>query len=214
MKLAVLTTIRMSVLCSAVMVSSCAATFVSTWKAPDAQPLEVNGAKVAAVVMMKSDTSRRRAEDKLAMEISARGAQGVAMYTIYPDAEPSKEAATRAALEKAGFQGVVVMRPLSVDKEISSTPVTYMEPAYRGYWGGYYGYGWGSPWGAGPIVAGGDIRTDTVVTIETLVYSLKQNKLVWSGRSKFTNPPEVDEFIAKLAGAAATELEKAGLMKP
>ena len=77
------------------------------------------------------------------------------------------------------------MRPVAKEKEISSTPSTmYMGPRYGGYWGGYYGYGWGGAYG------GTEIRTDTIVIVETLVYSLKQNKLVWAGESKTTNPSQ------------------------
>jgi hypothetical protein len=204
--------IRLMVLCSALVLSACASTFVSTWKAPDAQPLELKGAKVAAVVMMEGRASRKLAEDTLAREITERGAQGIAMYKIAPDAKPSDEAANRAALEKAGIQGVVVMRPKSINKDISSTPVqTYSDPRYAGYWGGYYGYGWGSPY-IGANTSGGDIHVETVVAVETLVYSLKQNKLVWSGQSKTTNPPETEDFVRELAAAAAKELQKEGLI--
>lgn len=33
--------------------------------------------------------------------------------------------------------------------------------------------GWGTPWG---VAQTGEIRTNTVVQVETLVYSLRQNK--------------------------------------
>jgi hypothetical protein len=199
-------------LLTAVVLSACASSgFVSSWKAPDAQPLQLKGAKVAAVVMVSNEASRRVAEDKLAQEITARGAVGVPMYSIYPDMKPSNEPAARAALEKAGVQGVVVMRPVSVSKEVESTPVTYSAPMYRGYWGAYYGAGWGTPWGLA-TVSGGDIHTDTIVQVETLVYSLKQNKLVWGGQSKLTNPSSIDKTIARLAAAAANELQKQGLI--
>jgi hypothetical protein len=61
-------------------------------------------------------------------------------------------------------------------------------------------------------VSGGDIRTDTIVQVETLVYSLRQNKLVWGGQSKLTNPSSIDKTIEKLATAAAKELQKQGLI--
>jgi hypothetical protein len=181
--------------------------FVASWKAPDAAPLELRGSKVAAVVMMKNQASRRAAEDALAREITAHGALGVPMYTILAEGKPENEAAAREALEKAGVSGVVVMRPVSVEKEVSSTP-TYSQPMYSGYWGGYYGPGWGTTWGP----SGGEIRTDTIVMVETLVYSLKQNKLVWGGQSRTTNPKNVDQLVTKLATAAAKELEKQGLI--
>ena len=196
----------------AAILAACAssAPFVSTWRAPDAQPLEVRGSKVAAVVMVNNEASRRVAEDKLAQEISARGAVGVPMYVLYPDAKPSNEPEARAALEKAGVLGVVVMRPVSVDKEVESRPLTYSEPNYRGYWGGYYGAGWGTPWGA--TWSGGEIQTNTIVRVETLVYSLKQNKLVWAGESRLVNPSSIDKTIDRLATAAAMELHKQGLI--
>ncbi len=185
--------------------------FVSSWKAPDASALEMRGEKVAAIVMMQNEASRRSAEDSLAREISARGAEGVAMYTILPGGKPDDEAAARYALEKAGVSGAVVMRPISVEKELSSTPVMYADPMHRGYWGSYYGHGWGSAWGM--PTAGAEIRTDTIVVVETLVYSLKQNKLVWGGQSRSTNPQNIDALVKKLAGSAAKELQKQGLIK-
>lgn len=185
--------------------------FVSSWKAPDATPLEFKGSKVAAVVMMKNEASRRAAEDSLAREITARGAVGVPMYTIFPEGKPESEGAARAALEKAGVAGAVVMRPVGVEKEVSSTPTAYSGPMYSGYYGGFYGHGWGATWGP---PSGGEIRTDTIVVVETLVYSLKQNKLVWGGQSRTTNPKNVDSLVVKLSAAAAKELEKQGLIPP
>src|SRR5689334_14643435 len=134
-----------SISCALALMSACASSgFVSSWKAPDATPLQVKGSKVGAVVMLQDETSRRVAEDALAREINARGAQGIPGYTVMPDSRPATEAEARAAFENAGVQGIVVMRPVSVDKEVVSTPVapvTYLGPAYRSYWGGYYAYG-------------------------------------------------------------------------
>jgi hypothetical protein len=83
----------------------------------------------------------------------------------------------------------------------------YAGPRYRPYWGGYYGYGWGGAWAGGT-----DIRTDTIVTVETLVYSLKQYTLIWAGQSKTTNPTQVESFVQELAESAAKEMKKAGLL--
>jgi len=206
---------RLCLIVGTLSLSGCATGFVSTWKAPDAAPLEFAGQKVAAVVMLKGDVSRRSAEDTLAREITARGGQGLAMYALAPGVSPSKEteAETRAALEKAGVIGLVVMRPLAVDKEMVATTVTSMDPMYRGYWGGYYGYGWGSPYGAPVTMNQTELSLDTIVSVETLVYSLKQNKLIWSGQSKTTNPAGVDKLVKELAAMTAKELQKQGLTK-
>jgi hypothetical protein len=194
------------VLALAALIDGCSpTTFVSSWKSPTAQPLQPVGAKVAAVVMMQDEPSRRSAEDTLARELSAHGALGIPMYKILPNANPNDEAQAKAALESAQVQGVVVMRPLGVTKDVTVSNA-YGGPSYGGYWGGYYGYGWGSPWGPSTVY------TDTTVSVETLVYSLKQNQLVWGGRSKTTNPENVNQLISEVAIAAADELKDQGLL--
>lgn len=185
--------------------------FVSSWQAPDVTPLELAGARVAAVVMMEGEASRRSAERALASELDMHGADGVALHELLPDAAPGDEAAVRAALEDAGVEGVVVMRPVGTRTEVSSTPATYTGPVYGQFWGGYYGFGWGAPYATG-VVMGGDIRTDTIVSVETLVYSLRQNKLVWAGQSRATNPTNVDRLVRDMAERTARELERRGLL--
>ncbi|HEX5055474.1 MAG TPA: hypothetical protein VFX02_03150 [Gammaproteobacteria bacterium] len=189
-------------MCALLCLSACTSTFVSSWRAPDAQPLQVGGAKVAAAVMAQDGPSRRMAEDTLAQEISKHGAQGVALYTLVPDTDLSDEGEVRSELEQAGVAGLVIMRPVGVDKEVVATPSA--GPTYPGYWGGYH-YGWANPWPSG-------IHTNTIVYVETQVYSLDQNKLVWSGQSKTTNPQQVDNLVEELAAATAKELERQGLL--
>lgn len=207
--------IKTAMLVAAVVVlPACTTGYVATWKDPAAEPVHFRGAKVAAVVMMQDQASRRRAEDVLAQEITARGADGVAMYVLLPEAEPSNEPETRAALERAGVLGVVVMRPVKTEQSLRVVPGDRLGPPYRSYWGGYFGYGWGTPWPWAFGARAPDVEVDTVVSVETLVYSLKQNRLIWSGTSKTTNPPKVERFIHTLAQMAATQLEKEGLLSP
>jgi hypothetical protein len=190
--------------------SSSTTQFVSSWKAPDAEPLAFRDSKVVAVVMATNPTLRREAEDTLAREITERGAQGVAMYRILEEANSGNEDEARRALEAAQIKGVIVMRPVATEKEVVSVPAASRGTAgteyyYPTYYGGYYSYGWGDPYES-------QLRTDTIVSVETLVYSLEQNKLVWSGRSKTTNPEKVDEFVKEVADAVADELKKEKLI--
>jgi hypothetical protein len=188
--------------------SACATTtFESNWKAPDAQPMgSLAGQKVVAVAVSRNAAVRRSAEDTLVSVLNARGARGIPSYSILGD--DTDEAKAKAAIEKSGAVAVVVMRPVAKEKEISSTPSSmYMGPMYGGYWGGYYGYGWGGAWGGGT-----EIRTDTIVIVETLVYSMKQNKLIWAGQSKTTNPSRIDAFVKEVAAGAGKEMKKAGLL--
>jgi hypothetical protein len=38
----------------------------------------------------------------------------------------------------------------------------------------------------------------TIVTVETLIYSLGQDKLIWAGQSQTTNPSKVGPFIREM----------------
>lgn len=182
--------------------TGCAASLVSSWKAPDAQSFPLHGEKVAAVVMVSDQSIRLAGEEALARELSSRGVHGVPMYMLLADADPD-ESKARAAAERAGVVGVVVLRPVRIDKELSSRPVTYSGPMFGGYGGGYFAPG---------MAQGAEIRTDTIVIVETLVYSLGQNKLVWASQSKTRNPASLESLIANTAKQVGDELARQGLI--
>jgi hypothetical protein len=195
---------------AALSAAGCAATtFQSTWKAPGAEPLNFKGKKVAALIVSKEEGVRYGAEDALAREITARGAVGVPAYSVVPKELLQDKEKAKEFLEKAGVVGVVAMRVVGKDQQISSSPATYYgAPYYATFWGsGYWGWGWGG------VYDPGYLRTDTLVTVETLIYSLPQNKLVWAGQSETTNPSKVGPFIKELVGKAANELKKEGLIR-
>ena len=195
---------------AAVSAVACASTtFNSTWKAPGAGPLNFKGKKVAALVISKEEGVRYGAEDALAREITKHGAVGVAAYGAIPKELTQDKEKAKEFLAKAGVVGVVAMRVVGKDQEISSSPATYYaSPYYSTFWGGgYYGYGWTG------VYDPGYVRTDTIVSVETLVYSLEQDKLVWAGRSETTNPSKVGPFIQELTAKAASEMKKQGLIQ-
>ncbi len=199
-------------------------TFASSWRAPKAEPLAMRGEKVAAVVMAREEGTRRNAEDVLAREITHYGAIGIPMYTLMDAPAAQNEAAAKAAIERAGVKGVVVMRPMGMKKKTETTK-TYADPMYGSYWGGYYGYGWGTPWvypgsTRGALVAGPPVvygsspgayeethtTTTEVIQVEVMVYSLKQNMLVFAGVSETTEADKIDDFVTQLAAATVKEL--------
>ena len=187
--------------CVVLILAACeSTTFISTWKNPQAAPLgKEKGRTVVACVMAQDEFLRHEAEDTIVGIINKRGNKGIASYTLLPPGVNDEKIA-KAAFEKAQAQGVVVIRPVSADKEVTTT--VYTGGYYGGYWGGYYGYGWGHPYGATAV------SVDTVVTIEILLYSLEQNKLVWAGRSKTTNPSDVKKLVNELVTASVYRMEQ------
>lgn len=201
---------RLLVLLGTVLLSGCASSTLSTtWKAPDAKPLDFRGHKVVAIVMAKDQDTRRLGEDRLAQQIAAYGAEGRTLYSMVPGATAGSEQQTRATLEAAGVKGAVVMRPVFVDKEVHVTPA-YESQTYASLWGGYYGYGMSLSYTSGREAS---VSEKLVVYVETLVYSLEQNELVWAGRSTTTDPDTLAELIQELSKATVAELSKQGLVR-
>src|SRR5262245_19652690 len=99
-----------AVLMGAVLSTADANKFVSTWKAPGAHLLKYAGRKVAAVVILDDDNLRVSSEEALAREITARGPEGVPAYRIIPREELKKKDAAKGWFERAGVQGLVVLR--------------------------------------------------------------------------------------------------------
>jgi len=226
------------ILLLAALSSACAPSIniVTSVRPPGAEPLNMKGERMAAVVMMQNQTIRRAAENALAREITKHGAKGVPMHTLLASPNPADEAQARAALEGAGVKGLVVMRPSRARKTVVTPPQTYTMPMYNGYWGGYYGYGWNGAWGGsgpygkpqGPEHGGGSPYSGysvpltattpgteervSVVRVEILVYSLKQNRLVWAGETESTEPSNVDSYVMDLVEATAEQLAEVRLI--
>ncbi|MGE0639802.1 MAG: hypothetical protein AB7G12_17220 [Thermoanaerobaculia bacterium] len=198
----------------ALLLAGCATTrFTSIWKAPDAQPLQFrSGDPIVAMVVADATALRRAGEANIADELDKRGFKGIPAYTLISDSDIKDETKARAAIEGSGAKGVVVLRPVGTEQKVSSTPSTYYGAAYYGrpyygsFWGGgYYGYGWGGAWSPA------EIRTDTYVSVETVIYDLRQNKLVWAGQTKTQNPKDIEGFVGEVAEAVTRELRESGL---
>lgn len=181
--------------------------FVSTWKKPDAGPFLLADQKVAVFVATTSGI-RRQAEDVLAEEITARGADAHAGYRILEPSDLADETAAQQQLKARGFDAAVVMRPVETTQEVRTTPGNpwWDTPRYRSF-GGYWG------WGFRPMYAPPEVRTDTLVSVETLVYAVDNEELVWAGRTRTMNPSTVETFVRELARSLDERLRSDGLLR-
>jgi hypothetical protein len=205
------TRLRVSLLIvAALLVWACtpSTVFTSTWKTPDVATVSPVGKTIVAVFVTRDESKRRAAEDAIAADLTARGAKGIAGYTILPTPPNSQSLdsdAARAQLKAAGANGVIVMRVVGRDQRVSYTP-GYTAPAPYGGFGPYWGYGWST------VYQPGYLQTDTDVSVETLVYSLTQDKLLWASTSRTTNPADLNSLINDVAHATAAEMAKQGFL--
>ena len=180
--------------------------FTSTFKSMDAGAVSFAGRKVAALVISNDDSLRVSGEEALAKELTARGMQAVATYRLAPKEEMRRAETARPWFEKAGVEGVVAVRPVSAETEQKYTPSMWVSPNYGTLWG-YYGYGWTA------VFVPGSQRQQTVVVVESTVYSLPRNQLLWAAVTETTNPRDLRAFVAELAKTSVEEMQKQGLAR-
>ena len=178
--------------------------FKSVWKSPDAHGTAFGGKKVAALIIDKDESLRISGEEALVRELTARGMKGVASYTIVPREELQNADKARVWYEQAGVEGVVAFRLVSDEKRRTWQPSSWSTPYYGSLWG-YYGYGWNS------VYDPGYVRDDRVISLETLIFSVPKNVLLWAGMSETENPKNAAAVVAEVVKEAAKELKKQGL---
>jgi hypothetical protein len=58
----------------------------------------------------------------------------------------------------------------------------------------------------------GSVRTDTIVKLQISIYSLAEDKLLWSGVSRTLNPNKIDKLVGDVTQAIGEDLKKRGLL--
>jgi hypothetical protein len=181
---------------------SCATTrLTSSWKEPTAGKLDFK--KVLVLVLSKDESIRRVAEDEVVRQI--KSATAVPSYNLFLADDLREGERAKAKVQEEGFDGAVVMRLVDKSQQMTYVPGRYPAPYYSFY--GYWGYGWGAAWDPGYV------RADTIVLIETNIYSVKDGKLLWSGLSESFNPTGPAELVQGIVAAVVSDLKKQGMLQ-
>jgi hypothetical protein len=186
--------------------SSCSSTKItSSWREPNKEISLKKLNKVLVVALFQDETSRRKAEDQM---VSYFYGKGVTSYN-YLDKNISEknEDAIREKIKNDGFDGAVTMRLLDVDKEeVYSRGNISMYPSYYRNFSGYYFRNWG--YYSNP----GYYASTKTYTVETNVFSIKEDKIIWTGITKTTNPSGVLKMTDEIGKAVFNEMVKEGFI--
>lgn len=195
-----------TLLTAAVVSVSAKTKFESVWKSPDAATVSFAGQKVVALVIDKDDSLRVAGEEALVRELTARGMQGVPSYRMMPKELAQDPEQAKIWFEKAGVHGVVAMRVLDDERRKTVVPSTWSSGYYSTFWG-YYGYSYSA------VFSPGYTRNERFVSLETLIYSVPKNALVWAGMSVTENPKDGQKVVAEVVKEAVNEMRKQGLAR-
>ncbi len=166
---------------------------------------EFNGKlkNILVISLNQSTDSRRVFENGFLLELTNRKIQAKTSYTLLPDYESLDKETVKAAIAGSSIDGVIVLRAVKVTKEGRHVQAQSEGTRYDEF----YAY-------VGEYRPTYDSYTtlDTVVHLETNLYVVKGEQLVWTGKTETFNPTDVNELIAELAEKVIAQMTQTGFL--
>jgi hypothetical protein len=178
---------------AAFLLASCTTTTVMTdvWKDKTYQG---KPQKIVVIMAAKSPDRRNLFEDRFSAELDARGNNSFQSYTIIPMEQLPDKEMVKSKIRSSGADTVLISRLVDT-KEIES-----YRPEQREVYGivfADYGYT-------------GDVQ---VAYIETNIYDVKTEKLIWSGHSKTERTEGEQQLINAFIKVMIKKMSSAGIIK-
>lgn len=188
---------------------SCSANrLLSSWNDPSF--VEHSMATVLIVGIAKDETKRRIYEDTFADSLARTNTPSVASYTVSKQSiEPTKEALENA-IKKTAAKTVLITHMISEGEKGFYQPSnrTIETNSYSNY-GGLYSY---YPFIYNAVYSSGSYQSSTKVILETNLYDVETEKLIWSARSESIDPVMTRKFYQQLIDLFLNDLSKKNLL--
>ena len=186
---------------------SCNSTqIISSWKDPSIKIHPGEWKKVLVVALLKNETHRRRAEDEMVKFLDGTG---ITSYSyLKSNQNPENEEILRTKLKTEGFDAAITMRLIDVDKEKIYTPEQhYLYPVHYHTFNRYYYRSWLN------YTTPGYYTETKKYIIETIVYSIQNDKIIWSGITETYDPQKIEKLTDEIACVIHKRMLKEGFIE-
>ncbi len=192
----------------ALTLSACTNTKLSeVWADPD---FKKNFNDILVIGIAESEQNRRAYESYFVAELEAIGIEAVASYKLIKAGVTIERKSVAEAIKGQDIDGVIVTHLAGVDEETVYRPSMDYMPVYSGgYYGGLYSY---YPHVNTYVTRPGYYTTHETYLLETNLYDVESEELIWSARSRSFSPESVDEIIVDLTRLIISDLEKKKLI--
>lgn len=178
----------------------------NSWKNPDVTIETAKFQTVAVFAMVKNPDLRMDVEEAIASQMPNTIA--VPSYKMITNEELADINAVKQKLNERGMEGALVLSVRKVDEKTSYYSSGMYPSAYYSF-GGYYNYAWNYMYDPYMYSA-----TNVYVDLEILIYSIKNDQLIWYGESTSVNPEGIQQTISELAVSIKEQLVEDGLLDP
>ena len=161
---------------------------------------QLRGQKVAAIVITDDQSLQMSAEEALTRELSARGVVRRPIVTAARRDEERREGERLVRARRRAGRGRFAPRRHApgTAAQCRRVDLRLLQLVLE-----LHGYGWGTTY-AVPL----SYDKSTTISVETLVYDLTRDKLVWAATSETEDPKDLQRFVADLVKAAVDEMRK------
>jgi hypothetical protein len=191
---------------AALFTASCSSTKItSSWSEPDKKVIINNLNKVLVVALFKNETDSRKAEDQMAGYLKGKG---VVSYNYFKSKfDKSNEEAIQKKIKADGFDGAITMRLVDMEQEKIYTPRDISSfPSYYYGFSGYYHRSY--HYYSNPAY----YTTTKIYTVEVLVYSIREDKIIWTGLTETTDPDGVKKMTEEIAKVVYQKMRREGFV--
>ena len=196
-------------LVTAIFVTACANTKISqSWVEPDNKRSYDD---ILVIGIGESEQNRRAYESHFVEALREVGTEAEASYKLIKSNEKIERDTIVKAIEGMEITGVLITHMVAVDEETIYRPSMDYMPMYGGgYYGGMYSY---YPHVNSYVSRPGYYTTHETYTLETNLYDVESEELVWSARSRTFSPESVQEVIVDLTKLLIKDLDEKNLLK-
>lgn len=194
-------------LCVVAVSCGTSSSLVQRWSDPsfEGQP----GQKMIIIALAKNERNQKTWEGAFASVLRQVKVQPIAGSVVLPATQSADEATLKQAVKETGADLAAVTRLISVDKETTYVPGSaYYTPAPAYY--GFYGY-YSSSYAM--VSTPGYYQEDKVYSVETNVYDVRTEKLVWSGVTQTVNPETGQDAAMSIAGTIVDDMIASKVIK-
>ncbi|HEU4342235.1 MAG TPA: hypothetical protein VFU31_11740 [Candidatus Binatia bacterium] len=173
--------------------AGCATTkIINTWRDPKYQGPPFK--HILVVGIGDNESTRRTFEDEFARHMRLSGVPAVAGYTLIPQAREADAAELKAAVAESQADAILITRLVHVAKRTQTYPGPVSVPHPAGYQGNVYGFYTSARTSLSPVAVEYE-----VVTLETNLWEVRQESLVWSATTETFSPDNVVKATAEFA---------------
>ncbi len=193
---------------SLIVITSCTNTKItSTWM--DSKKAGTSFNDILIIGIAEEEHNRRLFEETFTTQLNAAGVENAVSYRILPEGTEINRDSVNAAIKGKEIDAVIVTHMVSVEEETVYRQNMDYRPTY-GYYNGLYNY---YPHVNSYVNQPGYYTTHDVVILETNLYEVKSEELVWSAQSRSFAPESAKEVIDDLVKLVIKDLQEKGLIK-